>query len=422
MTKNPARLIANLLPLLVLALVGCSGGSNDSSSFDGPASGEQQGDVEFERGAHRGRMLREGDFAIELGIFETGVPPEFHAYGYLGDKILPPETISLTVELRRFSNVVQVIKFSHRSDMLVGDQEIYEPHSFDVIVDATYRGKTFRWSYPSYEGRTTLSAESLAANGVVTEEVRPQIIGRKLSVPGVVRALPGKTVSVRTRLSGIIREAKYTLGDRVKAGAELFVIESNESLRPFTIAAPLSGVVVAQEGVAGETILPDESLIEIVDTSAVMVEASVPLREIKAISKGDIVVVIPLNGDAEVSGAVSEIGVTVASDTQSVPVRVILVNSEGLLRPGQYSKVNFRLDEREVSTAVKLSAVQKFRDWHVIFQRDGNSFEILPVELGRSDGTWVEVLSGAKVGVPYVAENSFLIKADILKHGASHDH
>ena len=44
------------------------------------------------------------------------------------------------------------------------------------------------------------------------------------------------------------------------------------------------------------------------------------------------------------------------------------------------------------------------------------------LDLGASDGTWTEVLGGIEPGQAYVAENSFLIKADIEKSGASHDH
>ena len=44
------------------------------------------------------------------------------------------------------------------------------------------------------------------------------------------------------------------------------------------------------------------------------------------------------------------------------------------------------------------------------------------LELGRSDGVYSEVLSGLKAGDSYVVDNSYLIKADIEKAGASHDH
>ena len=72
--------------------------------------------------------------------------------------------------------------------------------------------------------------------------------------------------------------------------------------------------------------------------------------------------------------------------------------------------------------AVKARALQTFRDWDVVFMQDGGMFEIAILELGRRDSEWVEVLSGLPAGQRYAAENSFIIKADILKSGASHDH
>ena len=72
--------------------------------------------------------------------------------------------------------------------------------------------------------------------------------------------------------------------------------------------------------------------------------------------------------------------------------------------------------------AVKASAIQTFRDWDVVFISVGELFEAVPVELGRRDEEWVEIKSGLKAGDKYAAENSFIVKADIGKAGASHDH
>jgi cobalt-zinc-cadmium efflux system membrane fusion protein len=66
--------------------------------------------------------------------------------------------------------------------------------------------------------------------------------------------------------------------------------------------------------------------------------------------------------------------------------------------------------------------VQRIRDGQVAFIRVGDTYEVRPLELGRSDGTWVEVKEGLEVGDEVVIEQSFLIKADIEKSGASHDH
>ena len=44
------------------------------------------------------------------------------------------------------------------------------------------------------------------------------------------------------------------------------------------------------------------------------------------------------------------------------------------------------------------------------------------LELGQEGAEWTEVLSGIEAGTVYASENSYVIKADIEKSGASHDH
>ena len=72
--------------------------------------------------------------------------------------------------------------------------------------------------------------------------------------------------------------------------------------------------------------------------------------------------------------------------------------------------------------AVSTEAIQTVRGWTVVFGRYGEHFEARPVEQGRSDGKFTEVIKGINAGEQYAAKNSFLIKADLGKSGASHDH
>jgi membrane fusion protein, heavy metal efflux system len=75
-----------------------------------------------------------------------------------------------------------------------------------------------------------------------------------------------------------------------------------------------------------------------------------------------------------------------------------------------------------VPLAVRTEAIQPFRDFKVVFANFGQDYEVRMLELGRSSPEWTEVLSGIKPGTPYAAKGSFLIRADIEKSGASHDH
>ena len=58
----------------------------------------------------------------------------------------------------------------------------------------------------------------------------------------------------------------------------------------------------------------------------------------------------------------------------------------------------------------------------LVFVKFGDWFEARPLELGRSDGQWVEVVRGLKAGDQYAGANSFAVKAEIGKLGATHDH
>jgi len=75
-----------------------------------------------------------------------------------------------------------------------------------------------------------------------------------------------------------------------------------------------------------------------------------------------------------------------------------------------------------VPLAVKTAAIQRFRDFEVVYAKVGDTYEVRMLEIGRRTPEWTEVLGGIEAGAEYVVGNSFLIKADIEKSGASHDH
>ena len=70
------------------------------------------GDDEISRGTHGGRSSIEGDFGQELTLYETGLSPEFHLYAYHDDEPVPPEQVSLEIELTRPGDKVDNIRFA----------------------------------------------------------------------------------------------------------------------------------------------------------------------------------------------------------------------------------------------------------------------------------------------------------------------
>lgn len=80
------------------------------------------------------------------------------------------------------------------------------------------------------------------------------------------------------------------------------------------------------------------------------------------------------------------------------------------------------VESKKAPLAVRTRALQRFRDFTVVYAKVDNTYEVRMLKLGRRTPEWTEVLSGIEPGEVYVSDNAFLIRADIEKSGASHDH
>lgn len=405
-----------LLALKKIKPAAAAGGHGDHAGH-----GEEAAE-EIERGPHRGRLLRDGDFATEITIFETGVPPQFHVYFYEKEKPVDSAQVTLTIELNRLGGRTDVIHFKKDGDYLVGDQTIYEPHSFEVKVTAERGGKTHRWQYESPEARVELSPEAAKNSGVVVETVGPAKIKATLKVNGRIVPNEEQMKHVVPRYPGVLKEVRKKLGDQVGKDELLAIVESNESLQHYEVKSDLAGTIIEKHAVPGEFVSEGEAIYVVANLTNVWVDLNIYRQDAARVKTGQTVMIDGGDGLHKAKGTIAYISPFGAENTQTLLARVVLPNADGEWRPGLFITGEILLEEVEVPLAVKASAVQTFRDWTVLFVNEGNFYEPLVIEPGRRDGEWVEIVSGLKPGLRYVAENSFIIKADILKSGASHDH
>ena len=411
-------MIRLILTAVVASLLAACGGSNPP-----PQSAESHGApqaADFERGPHRGRLLRDGDFAIEVTIFETGVPPQFRLYAYQNDKPLKPDDVVPTIELTRLDGEVNRFTFQPEDDYLTGSDTVVEPHSFDVKVGAQYAGKIHSWNYTSYEGRVTIAAAIAEDAGIKVEAAGPAVIHNRVPLIGNIALNANRHADIKARFPGIVRAVKVEQGDRVRRGQSLVVVEGNESMRSYPVTAPFDGIVLARNTNIGD-VAGDNTLIEMADLAEVWVELHAIGKDAARLAPGQRVQIESATGDAQAETVIQTL-LPLATRGQSIVARASLPNPEGHWRPGMTVSANVTVSEKEVPLAVKESGLQRFRDFTVVFAQVGDSYEVRMLELGVRDGESVEVLDGLKPGTRYVTEQSYLIKADIEKSGASHDH
>ncbi len=407
------------LTALLLGVGGCDGGASDSESSDHADHGHVA-DAEPAKGPNNGRLLVDDDFGIELAIFETGVPPEFRVWMTDAGTPVPPEEVDLRVTLTRLGNVQDHIGFARQGDFLRGDTVVYEPHSFVVSIDAQYRGQVHSWSYDNLEGRTQIGPDIAAAFGLATELVGEATIKETVSVYGRIEPNREQQRIVSARYDGSIQSILVSEGDNVKAGQALATIESNESLNNYTLAAPINGIVTHRTANPGEQ-TSGRPLFTITDTSTVWAEFSVFPSDRARVREGAIVTLRTADTAPQQQGVIARLN-TIAEPNQSVLARVVLDNSQGTLLPGSFVSATIEVAEHPVALAVKRTGLQSFRDFTVVYAQVGDTYEVRMLDLGRQDAEWIEVLGGIDAGVRYVTTNSYLVKADIEKSGASHDH
>ena len=223
--------------------------------------------------------------------------------------------------------------------------------------------------------------------------------------------------------SAAVQEAEIAeQSARQKLAALGATATSAGNLTRYEIRAPIDGVITEKKISAGQVLKDDADIFVVADLSSVWVEVTVQAKDLNVVKAGQKAIVRATSFPAEAEGKVSYVGALVGEQTRAAKARIVLPNPRGLWRPGLPVNVELTADEVEVPLAVTTDAVQTLREGSVVFGRYGDKFEARPLELGRSDGEMVEVLSGLEPGERYAARNSFVIKADIGKAGASHEH
>lgn len=382
-------------------------------------TGHEHSETE-KKGPNGGTLLSDGELSVELTIYESGIPPEMRVYTYLDGEIVDPAKVNLEVTLHRLGNVNDKLSFTAEDDYLVSNEIIKEPHSYEVSIKAAAQNLSGDWHYESFEGRATLSDRVIEKANILIEKAKARTLQFNDRLFGVVAPISDQIATVRPTYKGKVSHVLATTGDRVTKGQILAKVINASSGVSYDVVSPLTGEVTERFIAAGE-VVNEQILFEIADLSSVWVELSAFPENIEKLKIGLSAEVFDLHQHERVSGEIIYIA-PVMTGGHIARARVLIENNEGHWRPGMHVQADVNTNKRDVALAVKIGAIQTFRDMPVVFAQYDNTFEVRMVELGDNDGEYIEVTGGLAPGTPYVFGNSYLLKADVLKDGASHDH
>jgi cobalt-zinc-cadmium efflux system membrane fusion protein len=406
-------------------------------------------------------------------------------------------------------NQVQVERATHAD----GEEKEHDTHDHDAHGKETsnkpdeHAGHDEHAVEEEEEGHgeeiVRLSNAELREFGVTLKTAQSGTLNQYIELPGEIVLNSDRIAHVVPRVAGIVKEVRATVGDRIKEGQLLAVLESREladakasylaavereklaqanfkreerlwekkvtseqdyldtrqalaeariaknsteqqlhalgfsdddlkelpehpdaSYTRFEVRAPLEGTIIEKHMTLGENVGADADVFTIADLSTVWVNLNIYQKDLVSIHKGQTVEIEIGYGIPSVEGKIAWVGPQVDEGTRTAKARIELPNLDGSLRPGLFVTAKVAVSNSPAGLVVPKSALQTFEGKTVVFVQTDEGFEPRPVDLGRQNGTTVEILSGLAVGQTYAAEGSFTLKAQLSKgaFGDGHNH
>jgi len=191
--------------------------------------------------------------------------------------------------------------------------------------------------------------------------------------------------------------------------------KAGRPLRSVTFTVPRDGIVLEKPALVGMRFSSGDTLFRTADLSTVWVIAQVSESDIAFINEGqNATITFKAFPHLPRKGKVARIYPELNPVTRTVPVRIVLDNSEGSLRPGLYANVTFdgAVDAAPV-VVVPDSAIIDSGTRRVAFVAKGAGlFEPREVEIGNRGNGMVEILNGIEENEEVVVRGNFLIDAE----------
>lgn len=197
----------------------------------------------------------------------------------------------------------------------------------------------------------------------------------------------------------------------------------------FLIKAPISGVISKKDIVVGENVQLADQLFVIENLKDLWLEFNLPNTSNIQLQVGQILNFKTNGSDQNYQAKVQTLNSQADLQTGRLQVRAKVTTQADVLRPNVL--VNVFVTDAQAKTALRVQkkALQQVEGKPVVFVIESEEKGLVhlkaqPIEVGVSsqDGQWLEVISGLTEGQKYIADGSFLLKSELEKDEAGHEH
>lgn len=242
-----------------------------------------------------------------------------------------------------------------------------------------------------------------------TEPIAPAKITRSVFALGEIASDPRGESAAASRIPGRVVELKVALGDRVKAGDTLAVVESRQSggdPARIAVTALADGTVDEVLTRLGDPVSPDTPLLRLADHTRLVAIARIPQAAAAGLRTGATLARITPEGAGERTLTLDSLTPHADATTGTVTARFLIANGDGALSPGRRAEFRVILSEKEFPLTVPRESVQgEHGDLFVFIENSSGVYEKHPVIVGEGDESRVAV-TGPEAGEKVVTRGA----------------
>jgi len=188
--------------------------------------------------------------------------------------------------------------------------------------------------------RLHLDSETMKEFGVKIKTAKRGRIEKTKLFPGEVSLHLDHLAHITPRFPGVVKKIYHHIGDTVKKGDALALIESNESLTLYKITSSISGTIIEKHLTLGESVEANSHAFEIANLNTVWITFSIFQDKFDEIKQGQKAIIKSSNGKHEAKSIVSYISPTVDQHTRTQIGRIELSNKKNYWKPGMFVDVD----------------------------------------------------------------------------------
>ena len=207
--------------------------------------------------------------------------------------------------------------------------------------------------------------------------------------------------------NGSLPEVQWVEIESKVAQAKSQLAMAQKNVKDCRLTAPVSGVIGRKQIGAGETALPSQAVVTILNISNVKVKVSLPENDIRTINEQTPSFIKVAAANIEVHGGRIEKGVQADALTHTYDVRIRVENKDRKLLPGMIANVTFaNRQETNTSLTLPVTSIQRKTDGSLFVWTVGadQTAHRTTIQIGSAKGNRMTITNGLEPNQQVVVE------------------